>query len=202
MLANLAVFLLAAAAPAPTAAREGPPVGSFENRIYAVSRNSLSQACSDSAKLAGEGKMAPVFAVNTCTEALVSEPLSAEDRAYVYNNRGVVQLTMMEEVEAAHRDFDAAAELQPKLAESYANRGAALVAEERFAEAIAEIDKGVAMGLKEPWKAYFNRAIAKEGVKDVRGAYEDYRKAVELKPDWALAQSQLARFQVRPAAAR
>ena len=162
-----------------------------------ITRHSLSEACSEHAKLAGEGKMAPAFAVDTCTEALESEALTRNDLATAHINRGVVQLTMMGAVEDARLDFEEAAKLDPDLGESYANRGAALVAEERFAEAIAEIERGMALGLKEPWKAHFNRALARERSNDVRGAYLDFQKALELKPGWEMAQIELARFQVR-----
>lgn len=162
-----------------------------------ISRNSLSLACSQHARLASEGMMAPVFAVATCTEALNTEAVGSDELAVLHNNRGVVQLTLMGAAEDARVDFEAAAKLDPDLGESYANRGAALVAEERFAEAIVEIDRGLALGLKEPWKAYFNRALARERSNNVRGAYEDYQKALELKPGWILAQTELSRFSIR-----
>lgn len=165
--------------------------------LTVVSRNSLSQACSRHAQLAGEGKMAPTFAVHTCTQALETEAVDDSESARVLNNRGVVQLTLMGAIGEAKGDFDEAARLDPDLGESYANRGAALVAQERFDEAIAEIEKGMALGLREPWKAHFNRALARERSNDVRGAYEDFRKALELKPGWDMPEIELARFQVR-----
>jgi tetratricopeptide (TPR) repeat protein len=180
----LAIGLVAAASP-------------MQNGRTVVTRNSLTEACSRHAQLAGEGKMAPIFAVNTCTEAIETEAWDKNESAKLHNNRGVVQLTLMGAVDDAKIDFDEAAKLDPKLGESYANRGAALVAEERFPEAIAEIDKGLALGLREPWKAYFNRALARERSSDVRGAYQDFQKALELKPGWAMATTELARFQVR-----
>lgn len=164
---------------------------------FMVARNSLTEACSEHAKLAGEGKMAPSFAIDTCTAAIQEEAITPKDLATNLNNRGVVQLTMMGAIEDARIDFEEAAKLDPSVGESYANRGAALVSEERYEEGIAEIEKGMAMGLREPWKAYFNRAIARERMNDIRGAYEDYSKALELRPGWALAQNELSRFTVR-----
>ncbi len=165
-----------------------------------LSRDSLAEACTAHAKLAGEGLMTPTFAVATCTAALEVEGRPRDELAGVYNNRGVVQLTMMDAVAAARADFEAAAALEPDLGESYANRGAALVAEKRFAEAIVEIERGMALGLREPWKAHFNRALARENLNDIRGAYQDYRAAVTLRPGWAMAETELARFSVTPAA--
>jgi Tfp pilus assembly protein PilF len=52
------------------------------------------------------------------------------------------------------------------------------------------------MGAAEPQDAHFNRAIAYEALGDLRAAYEDYKAALAIKPDWALPQRELARFTV------
>ena len=39
-------------------------------------------------------------------------------------------------------------------------------------------------------------ALAEERLDDLKAAYADYQKAVELKPDWAIAKTELARFHV------
>jgi tetratricopeptide (TPR) repeat protein len=44
--------------------------------------------------------------------------------------------------------------------------------------------------------AYYNRGLTKEKLNDVRGAYEDYKKALELNPTFTLAADQLKRFTV------
>ena len=66
----------------------------------------------------------------------------------------------------------------------------------RYKEALVDINKGIALGAKRPHIAYYDRAIADEALGDIRGAYEDYKKAVELEPDFALATEQLPRFKV------
>ena len=53
------------------------------------------------------------------------------------------------------------------------------------------------MGANRPQIAYADRGLAHEALGNVRAAYEDYKKAAEIEPDFALtASSQLARFKV------
>jgi Tfp pilus assembly protein PilF len=52
------------------------------------------------------------------------------------------------------------------------------------------------MGLDKVHLAYYNRGLAKEKLNDARGAYADYRKALELDPNFTLASEQLQRFLV------
>ena len=84
----------------------------------------------------------------------------------------------------------------PLIGEIFVNRGAALIGKSRYAEAVAEIDKGIGLGVEEAHKAYFNRALAREGLDDMKGAYLDYRTAIKLEPTFELAQAQLTRFTV------
>ena len=66
----------------------------------------------------------------------------------------------------------------------------------RYDDALHDIDKGLGLGAKKPEIAYYDRAIADEALGDIRGAYEDYKKAVEIDPTFTLASDQLARFKV------
>ena len=172
-----------------------PMVKNSSNRLT-ISGNSQARACSENATLVADHKMAPRFAVETCTEALEIEALTPLERARTFNNRGVVRMGMADEHMLAVGDFDSAARALPWMGESYLNRGTILLRDSRFAEAKAQFEKSLELGLAEPWKAYYNRAVAHEGLNDVRAAYLDYRKALELKPDSEPAVSQLARFRV------
>ena len=55
---------------------------------------------------------------------------------------------------------------------------------------------------KEPEKAYFNRALAYEGLDDEKSAYLDYQQAATLKPSWDAPRLELRRFTVSPPADR
>jgi hypothetical protein len=50
----------------------------------------------------------------------------------------------------------------------------------RYGEGLNQIDQGLALGVKDPEKAYFNRAVANENLGDVTAAYRDFSKAAEL----------------------
>ena len=130
-----------------------------------------------------------------CTQALDSELLSLRDRAGTYVNRGVLKLRR-KEFASAQFDFNRAIETKPDMGEAYVNRGAAAVGAKRYADGLADLNKAIELGIEEPEKAYYNRALAFEGLDDLKAAYFDYKKAVELKPDWAMPQKELARFTV------
>jgi tetratricopeptide (TPR) repeat protein len=151
--------------------------------------------CSRSAKAAAELRAPQIEAIHECDLALDAEVLSVHDAAATHVNRGVLYLARGKYVEA-RKDFDEAAAMEPGLGEAYVNRGAALIGLGRPADAVAEIDKGLALNPEQPEKAYFNRAIAKERLNDVKGAYLDYLKASELKPDWDAPKTELMRFRV------
>jgi tetratricopeptide (TPR) repeat protein len=130
-----------------------------------------------------------------CTDAIDYEMLSPRDRAGTFVNRGVLKLRRAS-WDSARQDFDQAVRLYPKLGEAYVNRGAASLGQRRYADSLPDLDKGIALGIEEPAKAYFNRALAHEGMDDMKSAYFDYQKAIELSPDWSAPKEQLTRFKV------
>jgi tetratricopeptide (TPR) repeat protein len=134
--------------------------------------------------------------VTKCTLALETEIISFRDRARTFVNRGVLQMRQRDFDDAVD-DFDAASKIDPSLGEAYVNRGAAYVGSSRYGEGLAQIDQGLALGVKDPQKAYYNRAIAHEKLGDVKAAYLDYTKAAELDPDWEAPKTELTRFTVR-----
>jgi len=130
-----------------------------------------------------------------CTLALESEVMGLRDRAGTYVNRGVLKLRR-KQFTSAQGDFDAAIETKPDLGEAYVNRGAAAVGARRYAEGLADINKALQLGVEEPEKAYYNRALAFEGLDDMKSAYFDYQRAIELKPEWDQPRKELSRFTV------
>lgn len=131
----------------------------------------------------------------TCSMALETQPLLNRDRAGTYVNRGVIHLRRGA-YDDARKDFDSALRLEPDLGEAFVNRGASYIAQRRYAEGMAEIDKGLSLNPDEPEKAYFNRALAWEGLDDMKAAWLDYQKALELRPDWDAPRRELTRFTV------
>lgn len=137
-------------------------------------------------------------AVEICDAALETDDLSVRDRAATLVNRGVLRLRRLEN-DLALADFDAAIASQPRIAEAHVDRGAALVMLGRHGDAMASLDHGLQLGPTMPQNAHFIRAMARERAGDIKGAYQDFRRAAELAPDWDRPQRELRRFAVRPA---
>lgn len=129
-----------------------------------------------------------------CNDALAGV-LARNDRAATYINRGVLELLMMK-INAAQDDFNAGLAINDTLGEAYVDRGATLIAQKRYAEAVTDIDKGLSLGTKQPEIAYFDRAMADEGLGNLRAAYDDYRQALIVAPDFTRASDELKRFKI------
>lgn len=129
-----------------------------------------------------------------CNDAL-SGALTQEDRAATYVNRGVLELAMMR-VNAAQDDFNAGLAINGNLGEAYVDRGATLIAQKKFAEAIIDINKGLALNAKQPHIAYYDRAVADEALGNLKAAYDDYRQALTVQPDFKQASDELKRFKI------
>ena len=151
----------------------------------------LAEACANAAIT---GKSDRRFE-DLCTQALSEEIMNSRDRAGTYVNRGVLKLRRMHYAEAT-LDFNQAVRIKPDMGEGYVNRGAAWIGQHRYAESMADLNKGIQLGVDEPAKAYYNRALANEGLDDAKAAYFDYQKALELSPDWTAPKEQLVRFRV------
>jgi tetratricopeptide (TPR) repeat protein len=134
--------------------------------------------------------------VDVCTLSIANEQLAGHDLAGTYVNRGVLYFLGGDYVTAL-RDFDQAVANDNTIGESYANRGAALVALHQWAPSLEALNKGIELGSSEPEKSYYNRAIANEELGKVKDAYYDYMKAAELKADWDAPKAQLTRFTVK-----
>ena len=184
--ANLMRWLIVGAALTATLA-----FANSANAAVTVIGGGLAEACSNAAIT---GKSDRKFEV-MCTRALEEEALSSRDRAGTYVNRGVMKLRRAD-YDAAVLDFNQAVRLKPDMGEGYVNRGAAAIGMHRYPESLEDLNKGIALGVDEPAKAYYNRAMAYEGLDNVKAAYFDYQKAVELSPDWNAPKEQLVRFKV------
>jgi tetratricopeptide (TPR) repeat protein len=133
-------------------------------------------------------------ALDQCTGAL-TEALDMRDRAGTHVNRGIIQMNRRA-YSLALSDFDYAIQLAPDLAEGHINRGAALLARHDYDGAITAINRGLELTPEQPARAYYNRGIANEELGNVRAAYNDYRRAAELAPDWDMPRTELTRFRV------
>jgi tetratricopeptide (TPR) repeat protein len=151
----------------------------------------LAEACSRAA-LSGKSDVRLEL---SCTEALEKEMLNSRDRAGTLVNRGVLRMRRLNWA-GATKDFNEAARIKPDMGEAYVNSGAVAIGEHRYADSLPDLNKGLELGVEEPAKVYYNRALAYEGLDDAKSAYFDYQKAVELSPDWQAPKDELVRFHV------
>ena len=135
-------------------------------------------------------------AVKKCDQALASD-LHIRDRAATHVNRGVMHL-LRERYDQAMRDFDMAANLNPREPEAFLNKGILMLRNDGQARDVIQLaDAALAHGTRKPALAHYTRAVAHEETGNLRAAYRDYRQAAALAPDWDLPGQDLKRFVVR-----
>lgn len=165
--------------------------GTSANAAVTVLGNGVAHSCYEFAEYGGNS----TDGIQTCTFALEQTTLSVRDRAATFVNRGILRVRK-DDAEGALADYDRGLAMDAALAEGYVDRGAAMIALRRYDDAVAEIDKGISLGANRPQIAYYDRGIADEALGNIRAAYEDYKKAAEIQPDFHLATDQLSRFRV------
>lgn len=133
--------------------------------------------------------------IEICTRAIRFETMDVPNRAATYTNRGVLYMRSGD-YDRALKDYARAKDMRPEAGEIYVNEGAAYIFMKEYELALASLDQAVALGTKEMHAAHYNRGIAREYTGDIAGAYEDYQKALEYKPEWDYAERQIARFKV------
>lgn len=116
-------------------------------------------------------------------------------RAALLMNRGVVKARMGNN-DGALADYNAAIALDPGLGDAYVSRAGVLIALKRYDAARADVDRGMALNATNMHAAYFSRAVIEEEAGNVKAAYRDYKQALAIKPDFAPASRELARFKV------
>lgn len=134
--------------------------------------------------------------IAVCSAAIDTEMLNARDLAATYVNRGILRMRTADKA-GALADFDRAISMRPDLGDAFVNRGVLLIASKRDREAIEAITRGLDVGCERPAVGYYSRAIAFELIGDFKAAYQDYKRAAELEPEWTLPRDQMGRFSVR-----
>ncbi len=111
-------------------------------------------------------------------------------------NRADIRL-MMQDYARTVVDAAASIEIERQSPVAYLNLGAGLVGLRRYREALTALEKAIELGIADrSYLAYYNRAIAREQLGDTSGAYYDYKKVLELNPNFVPAKDQLSRFRV------
>ncbi len=154
------------------------------------------ETCSQAAAAAQRTGHVGVTDIDTCSQAIGHSWSTVGETATAFVNRGTLHLVRGENDKAIN-DFSQAINADPALAAAYNDRGVALSAAHRSADAIRDFSQALALKADNADQVVFNRAIAYEDAGDLKRAYIDYRKAAELNPGWDLPARQLARFNVK-----
>ena len=186
---SAAVFGVAAALAALAAAPSAAAQNRDARAVTVIGNDPQARRCGERVA-AGDTTDATI---ETCTRALNYRRLTRDSQIQLLVNRGVTYLRRHEH-ELALADFDTVIALAPQNGEAHLNRGATLLQLREYGPAVAAITEALGLGVSEPHKAYFNRGMARENLRDLRGAYEDYSTALQIQPDWGPANAELARF--------
>lgn len=170
----------------------------FAQGAVTVIGGGLARACYEAAET---GDVALQQALKACDRALTEEILRRRDKAATYTNRGILHMRNGNNTRAMW-DYQRSIDMMPELKEAKVNLGAALYNLKRYPEALSALNEGVVSTSGEARIiGYYNRGLTHEKLGDLQSAYEDFRSALEMKPDFKMASEQMARFTVVPAAA-
>lgn len=95
-----------------------------------------------------------------------------------YNNRGVLQMNKGR-LDDAVKDFTKALQVKSNYSPAASNLSGVYFQKKEYKKALDYADKAIKMD-KESSAAYVNRGLAKEMLRDMRGACKDWLKAKEL----------------------
>jgi len=156
--------------------------------------NSAARRCFEAA----DSPLSPQVAdIRGCDGAIREEALNREDLVATYVNRGILKLRRNMTGEAIV-DFDTAIRMNPGQGEAYLNKGAALIRLENPSEALRLFTVALERNTTRPEIAHYGRGVANEALGNTRAAYNDYRRASELSPEWEEPRTELSRFRVVP----
>ena len=154
----------------------------------------LATGTADSCAAAQEGGKVTDAALANCTLA-VKLAYYDKARAEVLNNRSVLQYARAD-YDAALADNTAALKLDDRMAEAIVNRGSIFLVQHRPQAAAANFERALMFNPTHPEKVYFNRALAREEMGDLSGAYADYAQAAKLAPQWEQPKREMIRFTI------
>jgi tetratricopeptide (TPR) repeat protein len=166
-------------------------VPAHAHALVQVVGNTLAHDCYLSAKAGNQ----LLVGLATCNEALREAALNTDQRAGTYINRGVIEAAL-NRIDDAMQDYNQGIAIKPELGDGYVDRGAALIHLKRYDEAMDDINKGIGLGLSFEHVGYYNRGVAEFYMGRIKESYYDYKKALEIAPNFTPATEQLKNFVV------
>ena len=95
-----------------------------------------------------------------------------------YNNRGIVQMHQ-KRLDDAIKDFEKALEIKPDYSPAASNISGIYFQKEEYQKALEYANKAIQINNRNA-SAFVNRGLAREMLRNMNGACEDWRKAKEL----------------------
>jgi len=173
----------------PTLAAEPGMAGGAQSMTI-LGGDDSARNCYHAANIAARTDYSETADVADCTRALEQSRLTNRDRMATFVNRGILYLALRQ-LDQAAADFDAAIKLDPASGEVFVDRGNMAFMRQSYEHAISDYTRALELGLDKDHIAYFNRAMAQERLRKFDGAKADYRRAMELEPDWFLPRVRL-----------
>ena len=135
------------------------------------------------------------FGLEHCNTAM-RDPMAVY-RAQTVVNRGIIRYDMGD-LDGALNDFADALDYNPSLGDAYLNQALVFAAQKRAPEAMAAINRGIALGAANLQIAYYARGVIADDAGHYAQAYRDYRQALRIKPGYQPAAREITRFKVVP----
>lgn len=129
-----------------------------------------------------------------CDKALRDGAVTRSDKMKTYVNRGIIY-NRTGDLQAAIDDFDAALEINNGIGEAYLNRGNSYFLAALYDNALGDYQRSLELDVNKPWAAWYNIGLVHDAKKQPDKAREAYEKALELNPDFTLAQMKLENHQ-------
>ena len=169
------------------------PITAYTQSMSVIGGGSYSRNCYMSSTLAIQLNSASDADIEECNQAILHGRLTRKDLLATYVNRGILY-GAMEDYQKALKDYRTAIDLGPETGEVYVNLGNLYLLSKKYDVAIQQYTTAIELTLTKNHIAHFNRAMAYENNEEFANAEADYRRAIELSPEWVLPQLRLERL--------
>ena len=167
-----------------------PDMAGGAQSMTVIGGDDSAQDCYRAASIAARRDYPDSKAIANCSMALEHSQLTDRDRMATFVNRGILYLAQRD-LDRAAADFEAAIQLGPASGEVVVDRGNMAFMRRSYENAISDYTRALELGLEKDHIAYFNRAMAREHLRNFDGAKADYKRAMELAPDWFMPRVRL-----------
>ena len=169
------------------------PITGYAQSMSVIGGGSYARNCYMASTLAIQLNSASDADIQECDQAILHGRLTRKDLLATYVNRGILY-GAMEDYQRALKDYRTAIDLGPQTGEVYVNLGNLYLLSQKYDVAIEQYTTAIELTLTKNHIAHFNRAMAYENNKQFDNAEADYRRAIELSPEWVLPQLRLERL--------